>query len=120
MGGIEYHGFREAVIMTVDKLRVAYPLARIILTTMNHFKRGSSGAFPIHNGLHSLPEYNNAIREVADFMGVDVIELDKDGITFQNTSDESPYFPAGDLTHPNGEGHLMIAKKAIKDFVAKY
>jgi lysophospholipase L1-like esterase len=120
VSGTQYYGFREAIILTINSLRTAYPFARIFVCTLNHFKRVNFTTFPVHNGLHSLPEYNNAIRQVCDFMGVDVIELDKSGITFQNNIAGNALFPSADPVHPNGAGHKYLFEKARKDLLGKF
>lgn len=78
------YGFKEAYALLIKKIRTAYPDALIICCTLNVFKRVNYSAFPTNNGTNTLPEFNNAIREVADMMGCLVIEFDKDGITFEN------------------------------------
>ena len=82
------YGFLEGLSMTIGGLREAYPNARIILCTLNSFKRVGYSHFPMNNGINSLPEYNNAIRAAADFFGCGLIELDKCGITFENCYSE--------------------------------
>ena len=108
-------GYKEAYAITIKKLREAYPFAHIVLCTFNVLKRVNSSHFPTNNGINSLPEYNNAVREIADYFGCGLIEFDKDGITFENCYptyiDDSATTP----THPNDAGHRMMAKKAIAD-----
>lgn len=108
-------GFKEAYALTISKIRAAFPQAMIICCTLNVFKRVNYSAFPTNNGTNTLPEFNNAIREVADMMGCPVIEFDKDGITFENCYptyiDDSATIP----THPNLTGHAKMAEKAIND-----
>lgn len=111
------YGFKEGMVLTIKKLREAYPDAYIILCTLNVFKRVSYSAFPTKNGINSLPEYNNAIREIADFMGCGLIEFDKDGITFENIYPTYANDSATTPTHPNDYGHLVMAKKAINDLL---
>lgn len=115
------YGYKEGLCLTIKKLRDRYPNAQIILCTLNVFKRVNVSHFPTNNGINSLPQYNDAIREVADFMGCDVIDFDKDGITFENCYSQgyitdSENYP----THPSDKGHKAMGNKAIADLKAKY
>ena len=101
--------------MTIEKYREAYPFAEIYICTLNLFKRVNYSSFPVNNNQNTLPEFNNAIRQVADLMGTGLIEFDKSGITFENIyptyADDSATTP----THPNTTGHIKISKKAVID-----
>lgn len=111
------YGFKEAYCMTVKKIREKYPNAYIVCCTLNVFKRINYSEYPTNNGINTLPEYNNAIREVADYMGCGLIEFDKDGITFENCYptyiSDSSTIP----THPNANGHNKMAERAYKDLI---
>ena len=111
------YGFKEAYCLTIKKIRERYPKAIIICCTLNVFKRINYSEFPTNNGVNTLPEYNNAIREVANYMGCGLIEFDKDGITFENCYptyiSDSETIP----THPNAVGHAKMAEKAYKDII---
>lgn len=66
--------------------------------------------------IFDLPQMNNAIREVANAMGVGMIEFDKDGITFENCTSEGYITDSATTpTHPNEKGHTQMAKKAVAD-----
>lgn len=108
-------------LMTIKKLRETYPDAMIFLCTLNVFKRVSYASWPTKNGTNTLPEYNNAIRAVADFTGCGIIEFDKDGITFENCY-SSGYITdsATTPTHPNDKGHKMMGIRALQDFIKQY
>lgn len=115
------YGFKEGLVLTIAKLRERYPSAKIVLCTLNVFKRINYSHFPTNNGINTLPQYNNAIREVADYMGCGLIEFDKDGITFENCySDgyitDSPTTP----THPSNKGHMVMGLKAVADLKAHF
>lgn len=115
------YGFKEGLVLTIKKLRDAYPNAKIFLCTLNVFKRINYTHFPTNNGVNSLPQYNDAIREVANFMGCGLIEFDKDGITFENCySDGYITDSATNSTHPSDKGHMVMGRKAIADFKAQY
>lgn len=114
-------GFKEGLCLTIKKLRDTYPTAQIWLCTLNVFKRINYSHFPTNNGINNLPQYNNAIREVADFMGCNVIEFDKDGITFENCYSEGYITDSASIpTHPTDKGHKVMGQKAIADIKAKY
>ena len=111
------YDFKVAYCLTIKKIREAYPQAKIVLCTLNVFKRIYYSQFPTNNGYNTLPEYNNAIRDVADMMGCGLIEFDKDGITFENCYpayiSDSSTIP----THPNPTGHTAMAEKATIDIL---
>ena len=112
------YGYKEGLVLLVSKLRENYPSSKIYLCTLNVFKRVHYEHFPTNNGLNTLPQYNNAIREVANFMGCGLIEFDKDGITFENCYTEgyitdSPTTP----THPSNKGHILMYNKALTDLI---
>lgn len=110
------YGFKEALCLTIKKLRNAYPNAVIVLCTLNFFKRVNYSHFPVNNGINSVPQYNQAILEVADFMGCEVIEFDKDGITFENCI-SGEYYGDSNVhpTHPNAKGQTIMANRAMLD-----
>ncbi len=115
------YGYKEGLCLTIKKLRDAYPNAKIFLCTLNVFKRVNYSHFPTNNGINSLPQYNNAIREVADFMGCGVIDFDKDGITFENCYSQGYITDSSTTpTHPSDKGHKAMGLKAIADMKAQY
>lgn len=115
------YGFKEGLCLTIKKLRAAYPNAKIFLCTLNVFKRVNYSHYPTNNGTNSLPQFNDAIREVADFMGCDVINFDRDGITFENCYSEGYITDSSTIpTHPSDKGHKVMGLKAVADILAKY
>lgn len=114
-------GYKEGLCLTIKKLRAAYPNAKIFLCTLNTFKRVNYSHFPTNNGLDTLPQMNNAIREVADYMGCGLIEFDKDGITFENCYSEGYITDSATTpTHPSDKGHYVMGRKAIADLKAQF
>ena len=111
------YGYKEGLCMAVKAIRDAYPKAIIFLCTLNNFKRVNYASFPVNNGTDALPQYNNAIREVAEYMGCGLIDFDKDGITYWNCYPQyiadSPTIP----THPTTLGHKLMGDKAINDLL---
>ena len=114
-------GYKEGLCLTIKKLRAAYPNAKIFLCTLNVFKRVNYAHFPTNNGDCTLPQYNNAIREVADYMGCGLIEFDKDGITFENCYSQGYITDSATTpTHPSEKGHYVMGRKAIADLKAQF
>ena len=110
------YGYKEGLVLLIKKLRETYKKSQIILCTMNVFKRVNCSKFPTNNGINTLPQYNNAIRDIANLMGCGVIEFDKDGITFENCY-ENGYITDSEKvpTHPSDKGHKIMGMKAILD-----
>lgn len=108
--------FRNGYYLTIQKLRKAYPNAIIYCATLNIFKRIIYDKFPTRNGIYTLPQLNNVIRNIANTMGCGIIEFDKDGITFENCYSEGYITDSSkEPTHPNSKGHEIMARKAIAD-----
>ena len=93
-----------------DKILTRYQNARVFVSTLPYCDRNEEeNEFPEINAEgFPLPDYNNAIRELADSFGLDVIELSKCGITYQNRK-----LYLGDELHPNEEGMKLVARKVI-------
>ena len=113
--------FVKALMLTVKKLREAYPLAAIVMCTLPAFKRVNYSSFPVNNGENSIQDYNKAVKEVADYCGCCVIDFAKDGITYENLYiggyvTDSATIP----THPNAKGHKVMGLKAIADFTSQF
>lgn len=111
------YDFKVAYCKTIQAIRNAYQEARVYCCTLNVFKRVNYSQFPTNNGTDTLPQFNNAIREVADMMGCGLIELDKDGITFENCYPTYISDSATIPTHPNARGHAVIARKVVADML---
>ena len=110
------YGFKEGYVILISKLRERYPNAKIFLCTLSVFKRVNYDNFPTNNGINTLPQYNNAIREIADYMGCGLIEFDKCGITFENCYSEGYIVDSSTTpTHPSAKGHMLMANKAMHD-----
>lgn len=110
------YGYKEGLCLTIKKLREAYPLAKIVLCTLNFFKRINYSTFPVNNGQNTENQFNDAIREVANYMGCGLIEFDKDGLTFENAS-RNYYVDQETFTHPTDLGHQIMGNKAIRDLM---
>jgi lysophospholipase L1-like esterase len=95
-----------------------------VLCTLNYFQREKSNwpGYPSRNGSNTIYQYNDAIRAAADYFGCDVIEFDKDGITYANASsgqyyeeDKNGTNPSANHTHPTAKGHAVMANRALID-----
>lgn len=109
------YSFKTGYYMIIKALREAYPDAIIVLCTLNVFKRVTYNKWPTRNDAFTLPDINNAIREVANMTGCPIIEFDKDGITFENCYPTYISDNATTPTHPNTNGHRVMAEKALAD-----
>lgn len=94
---IAERGFYQAYYLTIKKLRDRYKNAIIYCTTIGVFKRIDWYQFPTKNGQYTLPQMNDAIRNIANTMGCGLIEFDKDGITFENCYSEGYITDASDV-----------------------
>lgn len=101
--------------LTIKKLRMAYPMAQIFCCTVNSIRRSNATDFPTRNPSFTLPELNNAIREVATTMGCDVINFDRTGITVENCYPTYIDDSMEMATHPNNNGHELMARRALAD-----
>ena len=106
-----YFGIKEAVSLTVKKMREAYPKAKIYLCTITYNNRGSKNTFPPCYGGKSMVSFNNAIRECAEVFGCGLLDLAACGVTHENLKTFAP-----DGTHLNAAGHKLAGEKAIADF----
>ena len=107
------YGFKEGIMTTISKLRAAYPFTKIIIATTTPFKRVNKDHYPSNNGLYNQQQYNNALREVADFCGIEVLDFNKCGITWENMYPTYIDDSASTPTHPNEKGYEVMGKFAV-------
>lgn len=107
------YGFKEALAKTVASIQQTYPNAKIFISTLTPLRRLNDDTFPMDNGTSSMQEYNNAVKEVAEYMGCNVIDFSKCW-TFYNCA-SSGYVNSSDYTHPLQKGHNAMAEQALKD-----
>lgn len=105
------YGFEEALNLTINKLRIAYPKAKIYICTITSFRRNSESGFPPINSNYSLPQFNNAIRNVAEYNSCGIINMDK-VLTWGRMEELT-----ADNTHPNNYGHHEMFRQAMKDIL---
>ena len=94
--------------MWVQRVRETYPYTQIVVATNKGFKRVNCSKFPVNNGIYSMPQYNDAIRSAANFFGMQTIDWDLCGITFENMYPEYSDDSAVNPTHPNAKGHWLM------------
>lgn len=84
--------------------------------TLNYANPRANATWPPRNNKYTLPDFNNAIREIANTTGCPIIEFDKDGITGNNFYTEG-YIQDSQTnpTHPTQKGHWVMAVKAWRD-----
>ena len=102
--------FREAYSVMLDKVLTRYPRAKVFVATLPYCDRNDDeNSFPElnRNGV-PLSDFNDAIRELANAFGVEIIELSKCGITFHNRK-----IYLGDELHPNTAGMELMSRKVI-------
>ena len=102
--------FREAYAIMLNKILTAYPQSEVYVCTLPQCERNGTTGFPEINGNNvALLDFSNAIRELADAFGVNVLEHAKCGLTYQNMSVYNP-----NELHPNKLGHSLMANNDIK------
>lgn len=112
-------GILEGLSMWIQKVREAYPFARICIANSRMVKRINCSKFPVNNGLYSIPQLNDALEEAARFFGCNIIDFNVSGVNFENIypeySDDSSTIP----THPTQYGHNAMARQVIIDLKSK-
>ena len=103
--------FREAYAILLNKILNKYTNAKVYVCTLPYCDRNTDeNDFPeLNTNGVSLSQYNIAIRELAHAFGLNIIEMSKCGITFQNR--KTFLF---DELHPNVEGMKKLCDKAEK------
>lgn len=109
-------GFKEGFALGIKKRQIKYPNSRICVCTLNYFKRINVDSFPVNNGTNTLPEYNNAIKEVCELMGVEVIPFHTSAVNHYNIYPKYASDSSTNPTHENITGHSELARIAIKHF----
>ena len=107
------YGFKEALAKTIALIQTTYPKAKIFVSTLSPFRRLNDDTFPMDNGTNTMQDYNKAVKQVAEYMGVKVIDFSKCW-TFYNCVSEG-YVRSADYTHPVQKGHDAMAEQALKD-----
>lgn len=108
--------FMNAYALLLTKIRKAYPNCKILCGTMP-LQFASSPDLYINNNWtsvrtkgESIPEWNDAIKEIAKAFGCGVVDFATCAINnYSNTLQ--------DRCHPNIKGHKLMAERLIKDLL---
>lgn len=98
-----------------------YPKTRVFCCTLldtaqSGYDQLEPNIYPTKNtNGETVKQYNDAIVNVANALGADVIDLHACGINFFNLSTYT-----GDLLHPNAQGAQFIGYKSAIDIINKY
>lgn len=108
---------RAAYSLMINKAQKAYPNAKLYCCTiLDDAKRDEVDGYPSTNGKNvSTYTWNQSIKQIADAMGVDVIDLHACGLNYANIAN----FVVDSGLHPNKAGHYLMAQKAISELIAK-
>lgn len=109
-GSIPIASFRTAVEGVITKLynRSAKMLFITPMRRLNDTVANSAGL--------TLKDYVDAIIEICNDNGVPYVDMyNNNGLNPNNATNKTMYVPDG--LHPNEQGHKMIARKVLDDFV---
>ena len=117
--GTTRYDYAKGMRLLINKLRTAYPQTKIVLCTMNYFRRLGSSKWTT-NGTDNWQKYNNMIRRIAAYEGCDLIDFAKDGLSWANA--KYGYYNEGtsdsaNWTHPNTKGHAVLGARALRDLL---
>ena len=105
----EISSFRDAYAIMLDNMLSQFPTAELWCATIPYCNRGQ--AFPTIINSNTLADFNKVIIEMADLFGCKVLHQHRCGITYRNIAQ---YMGDGD-THPNADGHELLAKQTIRE-----
>lgn len=112
--------FSSAYAIMLKKIITAYPKAKVfcgtLLTTGRSYKDTDGvETFPTKHLNTTLNQVNNKIREIANGIGCNVIEVHNCGINYFNIGKYTI-----DMTHPNADGATLIKNQMLAELIAKY
>ncbi len=107
-------GFYGALHWLIETVRKNYPQMEIVLFTPLHRCSDPSGEMNPYTG-HTLLEYVEAIRAIAEYYHLPVLDLYQDGPDPRRPKTKELLIPDG--LHPNTAGHQLIAKELIVPFL---
>ena len=108
-GSVSIHDIKPAYACMLNKVINTYPYAHIYCCTLISRYKGSDKIYPILSNGISLAQINNAIMEVSNWLGANIIRLDN--LFPLQVLDTFMY--DGTL-HPNAEGAKIIAQRITK------
>lgn len=109
--------FREAYSLMLNKTQKTYPNAKVYCCTiLDDAKRDHAAGYPStnDNGV-STYTWNQAIKQIADAVGVSVIDMHSCGLNYANIAN----YVVDEGLHPNKEGHALMAEKVISQLISE-
>lgn len=105
---------REAYVIALRAIQTNYPGARILVCTSQHNESGTASPTPVlsQNGI-TQTAYNRIIREIAEIMCCEVIDLEHCGI---NTGNVENYTGDGVKLHLNAAGQEKVYLEVLRHF----
>lgn len=99
--------FYDAYMEMLQKIKSNYPNSKIVCATLmkSYVKNNPEWEYPLSKTGISLEEYNDAIREIANNLGVFVADLEALNTPYETL----------DTLHPTKEGHKTIANAWITE-----
>ena len=114
-GTTSIRDFKPAYACMINKIKVTYPNAHVYCCTLIQRYRGDDETYPIINGSGTaLSEYNQAITDIATWLGCEIIRLDT-AISLGQLED----LTVDGSLHPNAAGAKIIANRIIADVLAR-
>lgn len=111
--------FLDAYAIMLHRILTNFPLAQVYCCTITEMEYNTSKVgFPEINPLgESLPEWNDAIKKIANAFGLRVIDHAACGITYYNRSYYFQDYNASTsgALHPNALGHALMANLTIHE-----
>ena len=105
--------FREAYTISLNNIMTKYPNAKVLVGTIMQHQYTNVIGFPVKNSNSVLlKDFNNAIKDIANVFGCEVIDFEKCGLDYYNLA---TYAGDGQL-HPNPSGMDLMFKEALKSF----
>ena len=91
-----------------------FPTAQLVVLTPLHRAGEEAPAAAVKDGFRgSLKDYVNAIRDIAEYYAIPVLDLYKNG-GMQPAVEISRELYMPDALHPNDAGHAILANKIVK------
>ena len=108
-GNYDESTFVGALISTVRKIQTRLPDANvIIMTPIVNLSSAGAETPTVNKNNDTAMEFAKAVRNVADYIGCNLIDVHNCGITIFNAASKLK-----DSTHPNNSGAELIAKTVI-------
>ena len=110
------YSFKGAYAKMLWNILNRYPNSKLYCATiMPLIQNKYDGLFPTSHSEGGIEAYNNAIKEIAEMFGVQILNFNECGITAANLENTT----VDGRIHPNADGHTMIANYAVKE-LAKF